>query len=70
LHSATGKCIEYHDGWGFYAWHGVHVPERVILAPEALTRDDLSPRARCGGAPRHPGAQGKPLRVGTGWRSD
>jgi hypothetical protein len=22
LHSATGKCIEYHDGWGFYAGHG------------------------------------------------
>jgi hypothetical protein len=41
LHNATGKCIEYHDGWGFYAWHGVRVPERVILTPEALTRDDF-----------------------------
>lgn len=34
LHSAMGKCIEYRDGWGFYAWHGVRVPKRVILAPE------------------------------------
>ena len=38
---ASGKCLEYHDGWGFYAWHGVRVPEKVILAPEALTREDF-----------------------------
>jgi hypothetical protein len=31
LHSATSKCIEYRDGWGFYAWHGVRAPEQVIL---------------------------------------
>lgn len=41
LHSQTGKCIDYHDGWGFYAWHGVRVPEKVILSPETLTRDDF-----------------------------
>ncbi|HEY1387987.1 MAG TPA: hypothetical protein VGF38_05540 [Ktedonobacterales bacterium] len=41
LHSATGKCVEYRDGWGFYAWHGVRVPERVIHAPETLTREDF-----------------------------
>lgn len=41
LHSATGKCVEYHDGWGFYAWHGVLVSEKVILAPEQLARDDF-----------------------------
>lgn len=41
LHSETGKCIEYRDGWGFYAWHGVAVPEKVILAPEQLTREDF-----------------------------
>jgi hypothetical protein len=41
LHSATGKCLEYPDGWGFYAWHGVRVPEKVILAPEQLTREDF-----------------------------
>ncbi|HEY7357067.1 MAG TPA: hypothetical protein VH590_11395 [Ktedonobacterales bacterium] len=41
LHSATGKCVEYHDGWGFYALHGVQVPAKVILAPEQLTRDDF-----------------------------
>ncbi len=41
LHSATGKAIAYHDGWGFYAWHGVQVDEKVILAPETLTREDF-----------------------------
>ncbi len=41
LHSEAGKCVEYRDGWGFYAWHGVRVPEQVILAPEALTREDF-----------------------------
>jgi hypothetical protein len=42
LHSETGQCVEYPDGWGFYAWHGVRVPERVILAPERLSRQDWS----------------------------
>src|ERR1051326_3759703 len=42
LHSEKGKCLAYHDGWGFYAWHGVQVPEKVILAPEQLTRQDWS----------------------------
>ncbi|HLV98685.1 MAG TPA: hypothetical protein VKT82_08420 [Ktedonobacterales bacterium] len=41
LHNASGKCIGYHDGWGLYAWHGVLVPEQVILAPETLTREDF-----------------------------
>jgi hypothetical protein len=41
LHNATGKCVEYPDGWGFYAWHGVRAPEKVILAPESLTREDF-----------------------------
>jgi hypothetical protein len=40
LHSETGKCIEFRDGWGCYAWHGVRVDEKVILAPETLTRQD------------------------------
>jgi hypothetical protein len=41
LHSATGTCVAYRDGWGFYAWHGVQVPERVIRTPEQLTRADF-----------------------------
>jgi hypothetical protein len=41
LHNATGKCIEYHDGWGFYAWHGTHISDKIFLAPERLTRADF-----------------------------
>jgi hypothetical protein len=41
LHSEVGKCIEYHDGWGFFAWHGVRVPSKVILAPQTLTARDF-----------------------------
>jgi hypothetical protein len=41
LHHAAGKCIEYPDGWGFYAWHGVGVPRKVILAPQTLTARDF-----------------------------
>ncbi|HET8843032.1 MAG TPA: hypothetical protein VFN35_16335 [Ktedonobacteraceae bacterium] len=40
LHSANSKCIEYRDGWGFFAWHGVFVPERLILHSELLTGED------------------------------
>ena len=41
LHSARGKCLEYPDGWGLYAWRGVRVPEQVILDPDNLTREDF-----------------------------
>jgi hypothetical protein len=41
LHSATNRCVEYPDGWGFFAWHGVPVSERVILDPDSLTREDF-----------------------------
>jgi hypothetical protein len=45
LHSESGKCLEYADGWGFYAWHGVRVPEEVIVYPDALIRQDWSQAA-------------------------
>jgi hypothetical protein len=41
LHSVNGPAVEYPDGWGFWAWHGVQVPEKVLLAPEELTREDF-----------------------------
>jgi hypothetical protein len=42
LHNATGPCVQYADGWGFWAWHGVHVPAWVIERPvEEWTRDDF-----------------------------
>jgi hypothetical protein len=41
LHHQTCKCLEYQDGWGISAWHGVLVPDKIILAPETLTRADF-----------------------------
>ena len=42
LHNATGPCLQYRDGWGYYARHGnrISVPEKVIRSPEQLTRQD------------------------------
>jgi hypothetical protein len=41
LHNESSPAVEYPDGWGFYAWHGVEVPEHFVRAPETLTRDDF-----------------------------
>jgi hypothetical protein len=39
-HCADGRCLHYRDGWGFYAWHGALVPEKLILHPEQLTKEE------------------------------
>jgi len=31
LHAAHGMAIEYRDGFGIYAWHGVRVPTQYYL---------------------------------------
>jgi len=40
FHHASGRCVAYRDGWGFFAWHGMHVPEKLIMHPEEITRED------------------------------
>lgn len=40
LHADDGMCLRYRDGWGFYAWHGHRVSEKLILHPEQITLDD------------------------------
>ncbi len=40
LHNASGPCIQYRDGWVVYAWHGIGVPEKLILYPEQVTREE------------------------------
>jgi len=42
LHSATGPCIQYRNGWGIYAWHGIRVSEKIIMHPEQVTREDCT----------------------------
>jgi hypothetical protein len=38
LHNEFGKAVEYSDGWGVSAWHGVQVPDEWIA-----NRDTLDP---------------------------
>lgn len=33
LHNAEGPALAYPDGYKLYAWHGVRVPEAVIITP-------------------------------------
>jgi hypothetical protein len=37
LHSYTQPALEFLDGYRFYAWQGVAVPENLVLSPEQLT---------------------------------
>ncbi len=41
LHSESGPAAMYPDGWSIYAWHGVRVPERVIVEREKTTVKDI-----------------------------
>ncbi len=41
LHCEDGLAIGYPDGWGVYAWHGVRVPEWVIMQPDKITPDGI-----------------------------
>jgi len=42
LHCEDGPAVLYPDGWAIYAWHGVRVPEKVILHPLDLTVGEIS----------------------------
>lgn len=42
LHSADGMALEYRDGWGIYAWHGLRVPAEIITAnPDAWSIETI-----------------------------
>jgi hypothetical protein len=42
LHNASGPAKRYSgDGWSIYAIHGVRVPEKVVMAPETLTAEEI-----------------------------
>ena len=37
LHAPDAAAVQYPDGWGVYAWHGVRVAEAIILHPETIS---------------------------------
>lgn len=41
LHCENDMAIKYRDGFGIYNWHGVQVPEKVIMHPEQITVKDI-----------------------------
>ena len=41
LHNEHGMALQYGDGWGLYAWHGIVVPENVIRLTEAITLETI-----------------------------
>ena len=36
-HCADGPSHQWRDGWSLYFWHGVKVPETVIMSPQSIT---------------------------------
>ena len=40
LHRADGAAVEYSDGWGVYAWHGMRVAKKLITEPITLAQID------------------------------
>ena len=41
LHNETGKAVEYSDGWGVSAWHGVRVPDHWIADRASLDPNEV-----------------------------
>jgi hypothetical protein len=42
LHNEKGMVVRYADNWGFYAWHGVIVPDDVIILKEPITLERIA----------------------------
>ena len=41
LHANDGPAISWRDGYQEYSWHGVFVPERLIMDPGSYTMDQV-----------------------------
>ena len=37
LHCADGPALQFQDGWSVYSWHGLRIPEQIIMQPETIT---------------------------------
>ncbi len=41
LHSENKSAIHFRDGYELYYWHGINVPEKWILNPEKIAKEDV-----------------------------
>ena len=41
LHCETGPAVRYPDGFSVFFLHGVHVSEKVVMAPETITVSEI-----------------------------
>lgn len=41
IHSLSGMAVQFSDGWGIYAVHGIVVTEKIIMHPETLTAKEI-----------------------------
>ena len=41
LHSEDSPAIEFKDGYKLYYWSGLTVPEKLIMSPETITKNDI-----------------------------
>ncbi len=42
LHCENGPALQYPDGWGIWAWHGVFVSQDMIEHPEKITISQIT----------------------------
>jgi hypothetical protein len=42
LHCKNGMALAFPDGWGVYCWHGVCVPQHVVMQPEQITMEAIN----------------------------
>jgi hypothetical protein len=40
LHAAGKPCIQWRDGNKDFAWHGIWVPEKIVMAPRSYTKGE------------------------------
>lgn len=45
LHHESKAAVLYRDGFAVYAWNGVRVPKKVIVAPKTITVQDIESEA-------------------------
>ena len=41
LHGSDSPAVEWENGEKYYLWHGIRVPEKIIMRPHEITKEDI-----------------------------